>query len=245
MDYRIYRFSKKEWVIYIGQGITTIGMLGYFFYRSLKLTLLMSPLIVVLIRRKQKELCIRRRQELTNQFKEMMGSLNSSLQAGYSMENAFHEAYKDMVYYYQAESLIGKELFWIRTGMQNGRQVEELLQDLGERSGVEDILDFANILAIGKKSGGNINEILQSGISVIEEKIQTKQEIQILLSAKKLEVRIMSVIPFLIMLYIGITSKGYFNPLYRTVGGNIIMTICLAVYLAAVEMAKRITEIEI
>ena len=37
-----------------------------------------------------------------------------------------------------------------------------------------DILDFAEIMLVGKKSGGNISEIIESFISVIEEKTEMK-----------------------------------------------------------------------
>jgi len=120
-----------------------------------------------------------------------------------------------------------------------------MMDDLGERSDAEDILDFANILSIGKKSGGNMNEIIKSGVTVIEEKIEIKQEIQTLLSARKLEARIMSGIPFFIILYIGTTSKGYFDNLYQTWGGHILMTACLIVYLAAVSLSEKIVDIEV
>lgn len=243
-DYGNYIFSPKEWVICLGQGIGEICILGYFFYHSWKMTVLISPLLIILIRQKKQELCEKRKQELTTQFKEMMNAIGNSLQVGYSLENAFLEAYIDMNYYYTKEGVIVKELYHIQVGIKNGMQVEELLQDLGERSGVEDIFDFANVLAIAKKSGGNMIGIIKSGISVIEEKIDTRQEIQILISSKKFEAKIMSVIPFFIIGYIGMASKGYFDTLYQSAGGKIFMSICLVVYIVALGLSKKITEID-
>lgn len=243
--YDTYIFTKKEWTLYGIQSIGIVTMLGRFFYGSVKWAVLLSPLVIVLLKRKQKELCKKRKSELLNQFKDMLVSLNNSLQAGYSLENALLETYKDMFYLRGENSLIVKELAFIKSGIRNGRTPEEMLEDLGERSCEEDIFDLANILTIGKKSGGNMNEIIKSGVLVIEEKIEIKQEIQTLLSAKKLESRIMSVIPFFIILYIGITSKGYFDTLYQTMGGHFFMTVCLLVYLAAVFFAGKIVEIEV
>lgn len=245
IDYRVYRFSNKEMVLYVLEGIMLISLLGFFFYRSLKWTLFLSPLVILFIKRKQADLCKKRKQELSVQFKDALNSINNSLQAGYSMENAFIEAYKDMAYYHGTESVIAKELSFIKTGIRNSQSIEELLCDLGERSGVEDILDFTNVMMIGKQSGGNLNEIIQSSVAVIEEKIDTKQEIQTLISSKKLEAGIMSVIPFLIILYIELTSKGYFDTLYQTIGGNILMTICLGIYIAAIGICGKIMNIEV
>lgn len=243
--YDKYFFSTKEWIVYGGQSIGIAGMFGYFFYGSVKWIIVLSPLIFILLMRKQRELSKRRIQNLLDQFKEMLGSLNNAVQAGYSLENALAEAYKDMLYFYGEDSLIVRELAYIRARIRNGKTPEEMLQDLGERSKEEDILDFANVLKIGKRNGGNINEIIKSAITVIEEKIETKQKIRTLLSARTLEAKIMAGIPFFIILYVGTSSKGYFDMLYQTWGGHVFMTICLFVYLAAVYISTKIVDIEI
>lgn len=227
------------------QSVGITGLLGHFFFGSYRWVVVLSPFIIIFLKKKQRDLCKLRKQELLNQFKEMLISLNNAVQAGYSLDNALTETYKDMLYFYQDDSLIVKELAYIRAGMRNGRTIEEMMEDFGERSETEDIMDFANVLAVGKKSGGNMNEIIKSGISVIEEKIDTKQKIQTLLSARKLEAKIMSGIPFFIILYIGSTSKGYFDTLYQTLGGHLFMTVCLFVYLTAVYLSERIVDIEI
>jgi len=76
-----------------------MGMFGYFFYGSVKWALLLSPLMIVLLRKKRRELCIARKQELLRQFKSMLVSLNNAVSAGYSLENALQETYKDMLYF--------------------------------------------------------------------------------------------------------------------------------------------------
>ncbi len=245
INYQTYKYSIKELLLSIAEGMGIVILLGYFFYRSIRWTCLLSPLVLVFLHLKKKVLCTRRKQKLCLQFKDTLNSINSSLQAGYSMENAFLEAYKDMAHYYGAESMIAKELFVVKRGIQSNQPVEELILDMGERSGVEDILDFANVLMIGKRSGGNLNEIIRSSITVIEEKMETLEEVQTMLSSKKLEAAIMCVIPFFIILYMEVTSAGYFDSLYQTVGGNILMSICLGIYITAIGIAGKIINIEV
>jgi len=48
-------------------------------------------------------------------------------------------------------------------------------------------------------------------------------------------------IPF----YVDITSKGYFDVMYTTMAGRVIMTICLGVYLIAYYLAQKIMQIEV
>ena len=62
-------------------------------------------------------------------------------------------------------------------GVHKSEEIKELIEDLAERSGIEDIYDFAGVLRIGKSSGGNLNAVIENSIAVIEEKISVKQEI--------------------------------------------------------------------
>ena len=245
IDYKKYRFSKKEYLRYFAEGCFVVGGLAYFFYRNIFAALLLSPGIFLYMRNKKENLCKRRKSQLSIQFKDVLHSVNSSIQAGYSLENAFSEAYKDMTEYHGTDSMIARELSTIKTGIRNNQLLEDLIEDLAQRSGIEDIYDFAGVLRIGKSSGGNLNTVFENSIAVIEEKVTVKQEITTLISAKRLESLIMCIIPFFIIFYVDITSKGYFDAMYSGVAGRIIMTICLAVYLAAYRMSQKIMEIEV
>lgn len=244
-DYRCYKYSPKEWMIYGAEATIKICFLDYFFFRSLIWMIPMLPLFALFMKNKKAQLIQKRKQNLSIQFKDALTSINGALQAGYSLENAFAEAYKEMCRYHGPQSMIGKELHLIKKGMHNGQTIESQILDFGFRSGIEEILDFSTVLSVAKKSGGGIDEILQKNIGVIEEKMETCQEVDTLLSGKKMEAKIMSVIPFFIILYMDITSKGYFDPLYQTVGGNIIMTMCLGIYLTAMGISKKIVNIDV
>ena len=244
-DYQNYRFTQTELMLTLAEGTVYILILNYFFYRSLKWIFLLSPFLALFLKNKKKEFCKKREQKLVMQFKDMLNSVSGSLQAGYSLENAFMEAYKDICHYYGADSIMAKELYRVKRGLHNGKPLEEMVRDIGIRSGVEDISSFGNVMSIAKRSGGNLREIIQKSITVIEEKLETEQEIQTLISARELETRIMAIIPFFIILYIELTSKGYFNAMYQTVGGRILMTICLIMYLSAICISKKIVAIHV
>ena len=55
----------------------------------------------------------------------------------------------------------------------------------------------------------------------------------------------MSVIPVLIVIYIELTSPGFFGILYTTIGGRLLMTVCLGIYLMSCQLAKNFLEIGI
>lgn len=226
-------------------GIGLVAILAFFFYRSLWAVPFLIPVYWLYQREAVKTYEQKYRKEMAVQFKDAILAVSANQKAGYSVENAFKQSYQDMVLLYGKESMICKELYTILSGLSNNLTMERLLYDLGKRCGVEEIKEFAEVFAVAKRNGGNLTEVIERSALVIEEKIKTEKEIQVLISARKLEQKIMNVVPFAILLYVGITSKGFFDVLYYNPVGVIIMTVCLAVYLGAVLLSRRIVNIEV
>lgn len=244
-DYAEYHFDSKERILYCMEGTALVAMIGYFFYQSWIACLCLSPLLLFFLREKKKELAKKRGQELSIQFKDLLLTVSANLKAGYSVENAFRESYRDMQMLYGAESPICQEIRHIITGLENNIVLEKLLYSLGQRSHEPDIMQFADVFMIAKRSGGNMTDILAKTAAVIEQKIETDKEIRLMISAKRMEQKIMNMVPFLIIFYVGTTSKGFFDVLYHNVIGIMIMTVCLGLYGAAYLLSKRIVEIEV
>lgn len=244
-DYNEYRLQAKERIWYTTQGLFLVAVIGYFFYRSWLACIGLMPVLYLFLREKKKELAKRQRQELSMQFKDLILTVSANQRAGYSIENAFRESYKDMAMLYGEKGIICTELKHIMVGLDNNIILEQLLYNLGMRSGLPDIVQFADVFIIAKRSGGNMTDILAKTAAVIEQKTETDKEIQLMISAKKMEQKIMNIVPFLIILYVGSTSKGFFDVLYHNLIGIIVMTVCLGFYLAAYLLSKRIVDIEV
>ena len=245
IDYETYPFNSKEWLLYTTEGIMLVGIISYFFYQSAWAILFLAPALPFFLEWKKRELAKKRKQELSIQFKDAILSVSANQKAGYSVENAFREAYQDMAMLYGRDSYICKELSYIAKGLENNNVLEKLLYELGVRSHVPDILQFADVFLIAKRTGGNMTEILSETADSIEQKSAVDKEIQVILSSKKMEQKIMNVIPFFIIFYISITSKGFFDVLYHNPIGIVIMTFCLILYLAAFMISRKIVAIEV
>ena len=245
IDYESYPFSSREWLLYTAEGILLIGIISYFFYQSIWACLVLAPALPFFLEWKKKELAKKRKQELSIQFKDAILAVSANQKAGYSVENAFREACQDMAMLYGRDSYICKELSYIAKGLENNNVLEKLLYELGVRSHVPDILQFADVFLIAKRMGGNMTEILSETADSIEQKSAVDKEIQVILSSKKMEQKIMNVIPFFIIFYISITSKGFFDVLYHNLMGVVIMTFCLILYLTAFMISGKIVAIEV
>lgn len=239
-DYHKYCWKKgeKARTILLCLGVT--GLLAYFFYRSIVAALPLSAIGVLVYREMEKDKAEREREELAAQFRECILAVSTSLQAGYSVENAFVECREDMVLMYGEEAPVCRELDIIRRGLAINISLEELLLDMADRSGCDDIGQFAQIFSIAKRNGGNMAEIIRSSAGQIGKRIELKQEIRTLLGGKQMELHIMELMPFGIVFYINMGNPGYFDALYHNLTGIFIMTGCLAVYLGAYFLGKAI-----
>lgn len=244
-DYGEYRLRPKEWLLYISEGILLIAIVGYFFYRSWIACLCLIPMLFLFLKEKKKDLARKRRQELSIEFKDMILAVSANQKAGYSIENAFRESYRDMEMLYGAEAVICLEMRYVIAGLDNNVVLEKLIYNLGQRSNLPDIIQFADVFYIAKRSGGNMTDILAKTAAVIEQKTETDKEIQVMISARKMEQKIMNMVPFLIIFYVSSTSRGFFDVLYHNVIGIMIMTVCLGFYMAAYLLSRRIVEIEV
>lgn len=210
-----------------------VVLLACFFYRSAWSVLPLSPVGAVCFLELRRAVSRRAREELVCQFRECILSVSASLNAGYSVENAFLESERDMLQMYGGESAVCRELGLIRRGLHINITLEELLKDLGDRSGCEEIEQFAEVFSIAKRSGGNLSGIIAGSAELIGGRIDLRRELDTLLGGKRMELAIMKAMPFAIMLYIELANPGYFDILYHNLRGILIMTGCLAAYLGA------------
>ena len=243
INYTALGLDIKSEFLCLLEGFVIIGLFAYFFYRSYIAVILLAPGIWFYRKEKMKKSGQKRKYSLEQQFKETLLSVQTNLQSGYSIENAFLESYPYIVNLYGKNSDMAKELNWIHRGLNNGDTLEHLLWDLGKRCPESALEEFANIYTIACKTGSGWTEIIMKIIAGINQKMEIKQEIETLIHGKKVESRMMSIIPFFILFYMNLTSKGYFDVLYHNPAGIVIMSICMVAYVFAFLMSEKITEI--
>ncbi len=245
IDYNQYVYTRTEWIRYGLVGAAGGFVLFVLFYDSIVAGMILALVFAIVFlqyyRRVRME---QRRWELTIQFKDAMESLVSALVAGYSLEHAVVEAKKDLAMMYGQEAVIMQELEYMVGKIQLKVSVEALVQDLGKRSGVSDIITFAEILSTAKRTGGNIAQVMRRTAGNIAEKIEMKREIETLIAGKKMEARFMTMIPLLMIVYLRLFSPGFLDPLYHNVAGVLMMTAALMVYALSFLWGQKIMTIQ-
>lgn len=245
MDYRGYRFSMKEMAGILARYLLISGGFAYLFYRSF---IVMAAFWVFypFFYKKKKEKKIKERQDtLCREFKDSITYAASSLAAGYSIENSFREAYKEMKMQYGENALMVRELCYMNSCLSLNIPLEQLLHDFANRSGLEDVRSFCEVFVFAKRSGGDFIQIIHLTALRISEKNELLEAIQTEISGKRMEQKIMNLMPLFILLYVDVSFGGYLDGMYHNAFGVVVMTLCLAVYLFAYFLSEKIVAIQV
>jgi len=238
-------FKKKEYIAAFLEGLGIMSVIGYLFYQSMIGILVLMPISIWYVKKKKKMFEKKRQTMFKLQFREAIQALLSALNVGYAMENAMREALKELRLIYKKEDMIIKEFEYMNHKIRMNLPAEEVWKAMAQKIDSEEVHNFVAVFVTAKRNGGDMLEILRSSIRQISEKIDVLNEIETLLAAKKLEFKIMTMIPMGIILYMRISFPEFMNALYGTVMGAIVMSACLIVYFAAYKLGEKIVEIEV
>lgn len=235
----------EEYLLALLKGVLLMGMSGYLFYDSWLAVFLVIPGLGFYLYQWQEEECRKKEQEFREQFRTGIQTMAAAMNVGYSVENAIREAARDMKPLFKKECRIQKEFDRMIHQLDMNRTVEQVMREFADRVNQEDADSFVTVFVTAKRTGGDSITIIRNAVHDISEKIEVEREIQTLLSAKKLEFKVMCIIPFGIILYMRLAFPEFMNVLYGNLLGAALMSICLGIYIAAYRIGKNLVDIEV
>lgn len=234
--------SKKEILTNLVMIELVVIIVGKLFYGSFIAGVIISPLSMLIYKERRKQIIQRKTRQLENQFKDMLISVSDALKVGYSFENAIRECYRDMCSIYGVDSVICGEIKIMISQIKLNIRTQEVVDNFAKRVDLKNAKLFSQIFQVAKSTGGNMTEIIKSVTDDIVLKETTRDEITASVTEKRMEQRIMSVIPIFIILYITVTTPGFLDVMYASVLGKLIMTGCIAAYVMAYLWGERIIQ---
>lgn len=126
-----------------------------------------------------------------------------------------------------------------------GQGMEQVFQEFGERSDVEDIKQLADIFAIVKRTGGNLGQVLRQTGGVLQAKIELKRELRTVIAGKQMEFQIMCMVPYGILLYLKFCAPAMSEGLYHNLFGILFMWLVLGAWLGLKALGSHIVHGEI
>lgn len=218
-NYGQYQLSRKQFVMAAAAAYLILFTAVYLFYHSFIVSSIGAATAILAPRFRRQSLLLRRKERLKLQFKEALFSLTSSLAAGRSLENAFLSTLDDLRLLYpdpRTELLLEFQI--VRFRLDNAEPLEQALRNFAERAHIDEITQFVDALAACKRSGGDLLEVMKRTSVLIGEKLETEQEISVMIAQKKFEARIMMAVPFVFLAFLGLAAPDYMAPLYGGAG---------------------------
>ena len=242
-DYNVYEESLREKMLWFLIGFAASGIVLFAFYNSIIVSLsvgIVCGILFIPIRRKQ--VIEKRKKNLTIQFRALLDALATSVGAGKNMYDAFHGAADDLAVQFNQDADIVTEVKQISTGLYNNIQIENLLLNFAERSGLEDVRNFANVFATCYKKGGNINEVIKNTATIIGDKIEVQMEVETMVSGQKGQLSILMVMPVFFVLVLRFLGGGLLD--LDSLVGILSVTGAIIVFILAYFIGKKILDIK-
>ena len=238
-------FNPGEMLVPLIKAEGAAALFAWLFYRSIPAFVLLQPLAVCLQRNFRRKERKRREQKLGGQFKDGLLAMAASLRAGHSAENAFEDAAGELAFLYGPEERITREFQRVTARTKMNVPLEQAVLELAARCSLPDIQTFSEVFLAARRTGGELGRIILDTAQTLAGRLEVREEIDTMLRGKQYEQKIMRAVPPLLLIYMDFTSPGFFSVLYETLLGRGIMTGCMGVYLAALYLAERISDIQV
>ncbi|MGO8419280.1 type II secretion system F family protein [Rhizobium ruizarguesonis] len=166
---------------------------------------------------------VRRMRKFELKLPEALDVANRSLAAGHPLPAAISLVAREM------PDPIGTEFGLLSDELTYGVTLDDALVNLADRVGVEDLNLLAISLSVQAGTGGNLVEILQNLSKTLRDRSMLKAKVRAISSEGRITAIFMSMYPFLLYAMIKILSPTYFDPVWESGHGAIVVTVLLAV----------------
>lgn len=243
-DYTVYLLSGRERRAYYFTAAALSVVASLLFYRSVLFACAGIPAALSLEKTWASKRGQQRRDVLLDGFRDALYSISTSLSSGRQLPDAVLLAGLQAKEAFGATSDIARELLNIAALYDESHSdIEELLQSFGERSGLEEVRQFADICAICRKTGADLERVALLGAEMILERIHFRREVQTLTAQKRLDTALLVALPVLVLLFLNLSTPAYLSILYKGVAGRFIMTACLATIVGALMLSLHMIEV--
>ena len=165
--------------------------------------------------------------------------MNNAFKAGKSTLQALKIAADELPY------PINDEFRKMHLDMKFGLSVDSVFERFAKRVNVEEAVYLSSSLTILNKTGGNIVEVFSSIERTLFDKKKLNEELKNISAGPNMIVKILFIVPIIFMLLIYILDPTYFNPLFESVFGYIIIAIIVIMFIIYGFLLRRILKIEV
>lgn len=244
--YQTYELNSVQRIHYLLLCGICLAAIALLFYHSWILSVMFAFLSIPGQKYYCEHLAEKRKNQLAEQFKDVLYSISASISAGRQIGEALKEAEQNMRIIYQEDSLIVNELTYMNRRLDASKESEEdILRDFAQRSMINDISNFVDIYFTCRVTGGDLVKVVMKASEIIMDKMVIEKEIHTLTAQKRFESKILTAIPILIILFLQLVSPDYLQIMYEDIRGKLLMTVALFSIGLSYLWSMKLTRIEV
>lgn len=181
----------------------------------------------------------RRLRAIEEQLAELVGFLAAALRASLSIRQALAEAAE------QLPPPLAEEIKIVAHELSLGASLDEVLQAMADRVGLEDARLLAAALTITSETGGNLPHTLDTLAATVRERLRLRREIAVLTTQGRYSGLILSVLPVGVLCLLAITAPLDLLRFVATPAGTVVLASGSALNGVGFLAIRRITAIEV
>lgn len=181
----------------------------------------------------------KKRKEISDDLLKAIIIMNNSFKSGMSIMQAIEIVKNEL------DGAIGDEFKKIYLDMSYGLTIETVFDRFYKRVKLDDAKFISTSLTLLNKTGGNIVKVFKSIEREFFDKKKLNDELKTATASSVFVYKLLLVIPFIVCFLIFILNPSYFNPLFKTEIGVLILILILLLYIMYAVIIKRIMRVDI
>lgn len=181
----------------------------------------------------------KRRKKISEDLLKAIIIMNNSFKSGMSIMQAIEIVKNEL------DGAIGDEFKKIYLDMSYGLTIETVFDRFYKRVKLDDAKFISTSLTLLNKTGGNIVKVFKSIEREFFDKKKLNDELKTATASSVFVYKLLLVIPFIVCFLIFILNPSYFNPLFKTQIGLLVVTLILLLYIMYAIVIKRIMRVDL
>jgi tight adherence protein B len=159
----------------------------------------------------------RRVKKIGNLLPEAIGLMVRSIKSGLPITEAFVIIGREM------PDPLGGEFRQLCDQMRIGQPIDQALNDMAKRTGVQEMKFLNSTLAVQRETGGNLAETLENLDNILRRRRQMRLKVKALSSEARASAMIIGALPFIMGGVLSVADRGYLTILFTDHLGNMLL----------------------
>jgi tight adherence protein B len=139
---------------------------------------------------------------------------------------------------------IGSEFLALSEQLTFGADLDQSVSAMVDKVGVEEMTLLAVTLTVQSRSGGSLSEVLENLADMIRERVLMRAKIRAISAEGRVTAVLMAMFPFILFLIVRTLMPDYFDPLWASGYGPILLTVLGMLMLVGVLILYRLVNFD-